>query len=133
MTKSPDLEALARRYMDLWQDQLKGLANDRETAEVMARTLELMNAGAQAMAGMAMKATALDGGPENENAARTDKPAARPAAGTAPAGAASGAADDGVAELARRLARLERRVAALEAGPGKSGRKPKPRAGKRKA
>ncbi len=128
MTKSPDLEALARRYMDLWQDQLKGLANDRETAEVMARTLELMNAGAQAMAGMAMQATALDGGPKNAAHART----AQPAAGAAPAGAAPGAADDGVAELARRLARLERRVAALEAGPGKGGRKPKPRAGKRK-
>ena len=131
MTKSPDMEALARRYMDLWQDQLKGLANDRETAEVMARTLELMNAGAQAMAGMAMQATALDGGPKNAAHARTAQPAAGPA-GTAPAGAAPGAADDGVAELARRLARLERRVAALEAGPGKGGRKPKPRAGKRK-
>ncbi len=50
MSDPPELDDLARRYMDLWQDQLAGLATDDEVAEVMARTLELMTTGAAALA-----------------------------------------------------------------------------------
>ena len=53
MSERPDLQALARQYMDLWQTQLEGLAGDREVAETMARTLELMSAGPAALAAMA--------------------------------------------------------------------------------
>lgn len=46
MSDPPDLDDLARCYLDLWQDQLSALADDDEVAEVMARTLELMTPGA---------------------------------------------------------------------------------------
>jgi hypothetical protein len=36
---SDDLDELARRYLDLWQDQMTALANDPEMAEAMERAL----------------------------------------------------------------------------------------------
>jgi hypothetical protein len=39
MAESPDLAALARRYVDLWQDQLTAMAADPALAESTARLL----------------------------------------------------------------------------------------------
>ena len=47
MAEPPDLQNLAKQYLDLWQDQLGGVSKDPQTAEIMAQTMELMNAGAQ--------------------------------------------------------------------------------------
>ncbi len=129
MSDPPDLHALAQRYLDLWQEQLAGLAEDREVAELMARTIALMNPGAAAFASMAQSATAPpEGEAKGGEPAKRDgtdtkqKPGAGPsaAAGRAPGtqapGAARGAADDDLAECARRLGALEKRVATLEAG-----------------
>ena len=121
MSDPPDLHALAQRYLDLWQEQLAGLAQDREVAELMARTIELMNTGASAMAS---PEGAAKGGetPKRDGTDTKQKPDASPsgAAGRAPGAqapaAARGAPDDDLAECARRLGVLEKRVAALEAG-----------------
>lgn len=129
MSDPPDLHGLAQRYLDLWQEQLAGLAEDREVAELMARTIELMNTGAAAFASMAQSATAPPEGaakggetPKRDGTDTKQKPDAGPsgAAGRAPGAqapaAARGAADDDLDECARRLGVLEKRVAALEAG-----------------
>ena len=58
MSKPPDLNGLAKQYLDLWQQQLGG-AEDDQAAEIMARTVELMNAGASTFAAMAATAQGL--------------------------------------------------------------------------
>ena len=125
MTKSQDppqdLNALAKQYLDLWQQQLGGISKDEQTADVMARTMELMNAGAATFSTMAAAAT-LNAGVDTHEPKPTSrtKPRTNPQA-TAPS---PGDTDDDLAELSRRLERLEKRIAALEAGPKKSRRKP---------
>ena len=139
MPKPPDLDALAKRYLDLWQEQLGGITEDREASEVMARAVELMNAGAATFAAMTAAANRSQspfpfaGPPARRDATGADHDAAKPAprptrsgpAGSTAAAAARGGADDDVAELARRLARLEKRLAALETGAKKQRRRAK--------
>ena len=91
-----DVNDLAKRYMDLWQEHLNAVAGDKNTAEVMARTMAVMSSGAQAFAAGA--GHDFSGNPPRPEAA---------------------AASDGhpVAERAQllgRLAALEGRVAQLE-------------------
>lgn len=100
----PDMDELTRRYMDLWQDHLNAVAGDVETADVLARTLALMNSGAQAFAAAAQAAAQ---GPGGDAAAGTP-------AGSAPAAAFDGGAGADLPELLERLAALEKRVAELE-------------------
>ena len=45
MSQPPDIEALARRYLDLWQDQASALAGDAELARQLGRWLTLMQSG----------------------------------------------------------------------------------------
>jgi len=129
MAKPPDLDVLARRYLDLWQDQLSGVGKDAEAAEVMARTIELMNAGAAAFAAMAAGAAAREAPPagktrNDHDATPIDRRDARSEpSGAASATAARGAPDHDLAELARRLGRIEKRLAALESGPKKRRRR----------
>ena len=56
MSKPLDLNGLAKQYLDLWQQQLGGVAEDDQAAEIMARTVELMNAGASTFPTMAATA-----------------------------------------------------------------------------
>jgi hypothetical protein len=142
MSERAEIDELARRYLDLWQDQMTALAGDQEFAESLQKLMTAMgtagDAGATAapefqrawmgvmtgqqpgqQPGQPTKATADDGTPGRAPGA--------PAAATTPDG---GSAD--VDQLARRLAALEERIAVLEAGakpsrgsaPGKS-RKPR--------
>jgi|TARA_Y100000031_G_scaffold149955_1_gene188599 hypothetical protein len=131
MAKPPDLNGLAKQYLDLWQQQLGGIAEDEQAAEIMARTVELMNAGASTFAAMAATAQGYPTrGDDDANARQSkNKP---PDGSVAPSPAAAPVASDhDLAEFARRLERLEERVAAMEAGAKKSRRKPakKPRKG----
>ena len=98
-SESDDLGDLARQYMDLWQAHLNAVANDKETAEVMARTMALMSSGAQTFA-------AAGGSTAHDLAA------------DGPSAAAAADGDSGLerAQLLERLAALEGRVAELEAG-----------------
>ena len=41
----PDIEALARRYLDLWQDQATALAGDAELARQLGRWFSVMQSG----------------------------------------------------------------------------------------
>ena len=110
MAKPPDLDALAKQYLDLWQQQLGSVAKDQQTADIMAQTIELMNTGAAAFATMATK---------TQGNADANDPSPTSAGGAAP-----GAADPDLAELAGRLERLEKRLDTLESGTKKSRRKP---------
>ncbi|MDA0305275.1 MAG: hypothetical protein O3B76_03180 [Proteobacteria bacterium] len=131
MTKSPDLEALAKQYLDLWQSQLGGLTEDEQSADIMARTIELMNTGAATFAAMAAAgAGTMNKGNDYAPNFTAPFPWAVPGVpGAQTAAAASGPSDHDLAEFTRRLERLEGRIAALESGAEKSRRSPakKPR------
>ena len=104
MPKTPDMEDLAQRYMDLWQEHLNTLASDQDTTKVMAQTMAMMSSSAQAFAHVA----SASAWPirESENDCTPDRPPS-----TAPSDSDAG---PDVAELHRRLAALEERVAELE-------------------
>jgi hypothetical protein len=120
-----DAQALAQRFLDVWQEQAGLLATDPKLAELSASWLNLWKQGAAA----ATQATA-PGAQGGGNDARPGAKAGSAKTGAAPAAAASGDGQPDVAELARRLADCEARLAALEsrtegpvrrpgAGPGK--------------
>ena len=98
MSQPPDIEALARRYLDLWQDQASALAGDAELARQLGRWLTLMQSG-MAHAFQAAAPTTSAPGPQT------------------PAAASDGG-QPRLDELAGRLALLEERIARLEAGAG---------------
>ncbi len=131
MSEPTDLDALAKRYLDLWQDQLGGIAKDEKAAEIMAQTIELMNAGAATFAAMETAARGQENGEDHDNATgnrpSNPQPAARsrgrPQGGPPAAAAAHGSSEPNLAEFARRLERLEERLTTLEAGSKKSRRK----------
>lgn len=139
MSEPTDLDALAKQYLDLWQDQLGGFAKDEKAAEIMAQTMELMNAGAATFAAMATAARGQENGEDHDNAngnrSGDPQPGARsrsgPQDGPPAAAAAHGGSEPNLAEFARRLERLEERLTTLEAGSKKSRRKTakKPRGG----
>jgi hypothetical protein len=127
MTDAPDIEQLARRYLDLWQDQTAALINDPALAEAMGRTYALMSKAAAAVL------TAARSGGEPEEKGKPDSTDVRAAKCRTPATAPAGAApiapspgDSGVdaAEFAGRLAALEERVVRLEAALAASRRGP---------
>ena len=130
MSETADLDQLAGRFIDLWQDQMAAMAGDPELARLLRRLIGLWGLGAGPLAG-APFAVAPDGpgpaGPGHEpgrdghSAASAGAEAARPASGDARAV---------FVELGRRLDALEARLARLEAG-GKV-RRPRPRAKPRK-
>jgi hypothetical protein len=108
MSETPDLESLARRYLDLWEAQLSALAGDSALAEQMSRFIAAMGSAGLAAAA-AWSATHGDNQPST---AEPGSVAGTP--GAAPVHAASGDRDRRLDELARRLAALEERIAALE-------------------
>jgi hypothetical protein len=148
MSDQADADDLARRYLDLWQDQMSALAADQDFARAIQQIMTGMGLAGTAtpatlatwaawpgmMAGLAPvpqgDATAdaqsrkqARSGHDNQGAASAA--ASGPAApGTDPDG---GGADLG--QLTRRLAALEKRIAALEGGSAPNRRRPasKPR------
>ena len=154
MAERADLDELARRYLDLWQDQMTALAGDQEFAETMQRLMttmglaptaasELWRAWPATMAGL--QATEQTQGASDDQSRETGPRAptrstegsaagteAGTPAGTAAPTAASDGGESGLDQLARRLAALEQRIAALEAaGSGRrGGAASKPRKGR---
>ncbi len=114
MAESPDLDTLARRYLDLWQDQVAAMAADSELSETMMRLWQ--NAAAAGPAGWAQlwaaAAQAQGAGPSGSS--RDFTASAAPAW---PASAATPSRDrgDDVVELGRRVAELELRLGRIEA------------------
>ncbi len=142
MTDTPDFAALAREYLDLWEDQLTAMAADPKLAEQSARFFEAMGGtGAAAnpmapsqMAAMAQQFMTLAGlaaGGKATDANATDGPAKSPAAGAPPPAVAPDDSAQLLAELTSRLAALEERLDRLEAGSSPTRRSTKPAAGKR--
>src|SRR5689334_19246817 len=113
MAEPPDLETLARRYLDLWQEQVAAMAADPEMSEFMGRLMQAMTAGPGASMMMPW------GFPANqESDGNRPFSSAAPAGGAAPARAASDDGDRDVGELRERLAALEAQLARLEADAG---------------
>jgi hypothetical protein len=96
-----DFDRLARRYLDLWQSQLSGLAADPALTEQIARLFAAANAQFAAV----LQATQ---GAQHASSST----------GTASAAAAPGYGPDDVGELRKRVEALEVRLARLEARLG---------------
>jgi hypothetical protein len=122
MSEPPEMEALARRFLALWQEQLVATASDPALADALARLMTLAG-GALApwTAALQAAARARDG----DDRAVADR--------AAPAAAAPRDGGDAVADLARRLAALEERLAQLEAGARGGGARPRDRARRRRS
>jgi hypothetical protein len=121
MSEPPEMEALARRFLALWQEQLVATASDPALADALARMMTVAGAAlAPWTAALQAAARTRDG---SEGA--TDR--------AAPAAAAPRDGGDAVADLARRLAALEERLAQLEAGARGSGARPRDRARRRRS
>lgn len=110
-TGQSDLADLARQYVDLWQKQLSEAASDEAMADMMAQTVQLMNAGAASMATMA--ASAATSNPESKERSN-DHDGGKSDSGASATSASSGADNDVIDELNRRIKQLEDRIAALE-------------------
>ncbi|UYN95144.1 MAG: hypothetical protein KIT25_24545 [Enhydrobacter sp.] len=93
-----DVDRLARRYLDLWQTQLSGLASDQALTEQIVRLFASANAQMASVIQAAQGATHAASSPP----------------GTSPAAAASGHGTDDLGELRKRVAALEARIAELE-------------------
>jgi hypothetical protein len=133
MTEPPDLDALARRYLDLWQDQMTAMAGDPTLATALGRLFETA-AAAMPMSWIGVWLQAIQqtmragaaGGDDGGTGTRAK-------AGAAAAAAASVDRGGDLAGLRRRLAALESRVGRLETrGDGAAKRpvrrtSPKPR------
>jgi hypothetical protein len=131
MTDAPDLDKLARRYMDLWQDQMAAMVNDPKLADSMAQAYRLTVQGAAAIA----QATGIKARSGETHAPNQDTAAAQPAspAGSAPSAVPPVVPGDDALVLARRVAELEERVARLEAALGAAGGEPAPKPRRRRS
>ncbi|MEI9983786.1 MAG: hypothetical protein WDN69_11615 [Aliidongia sp.] len=137
MTKPPDLEDLARRYVELWQDQIAAAAADPELTDALVRMMQVAGSGLAAStamwqnfwAGTAARYTAPPGEGLHTYDGNRHYPSAwaTPAPGPAPAAGASPVGGDDLAQLHARLAVLEERLAAVETGPRPARRRPRKR------
>jgi hypothetical protein len=134
MPETPDLKALAERYLDLWEEQFAAAAADPALAAAMAAWLGPWRAMAAESAGR--KSDDKAARPSSETRGRAPASAHAPA-GTPAAGAASGDGGRGLERILEQLERIERRLDALErkragkgagAGP-RGGRARRPRDG----
>lgn len=123
MADEPDLDQLAKQYLDLWQDHMQGMAADPQVADTMSQMTQMMTGSATAFAALAQQAMNAGKQPPKDTPSDDHDDDGNAAAG--PAGARAGApapdpahggTDIDLAELARRLDGIERRLADLEAG-----------------
>jgi hypothetical protein len=113
----PDLQALARDWITLWQSELAAMAADREAQETWRSLLAIWAAASANLLKSLPKGGADAGGGRPQPAPRAT-----------PAAAAPDARDAEIERLARHIGELERRLAELERGRAEPGRKPRGRA-----
>ena len=101
---STEFDRLARRYLDLWQNQLSGIAGDQALTEQIARLFAAANSQ------MASALQAAQGA--------TNAPSSSGQAGTPSAAASSRHGTDDLGELRKRVEALEARIADLESKRG---------------
>jgi len=119
-----ETEELIRRYLALWQDYLTALFAEPEAAALL-RAWALLGSGLlRERRGSAEDEAGEAAGPSGSSPSGSSPSGSSPS-GSSPSGSSTGAAsaagasverDRLLAELARRLARLEERVAADERG-----------------
>ena len=118
MSDQTDLESLAKGYMDLWQEHLTTISKDEDMAEIMAKTMAMMNSGAATFANaMSDAANSQQNPDDNQDPEKSDGKSSdenAPKAGTQAAATSSGHSDADVDQLLKRVALLEERVAELE-------------------
>ena len=152
MADPPDPQDLAKRYLDLWHDQLRAMAADPETMATVGRMLASVSGKAASpgqdggnqpagelpnpfawwpMTGAMPTFSPFGGATPFDPVFAAGRPGAE--AGSSPAAAPSDGGVDQLRELERRLAALEGRLDALESGAGKrrGSAKAKPGKGKR--
>jgi hypothetical protein len=124
MAEPPDLDTLARRYLDLWQEQVAAVAADPELTQTYAHLAQAMSALGPA-GWMSLWSAAAPGfqppnpgspPPHDQRAAQAAAPSAPPRA--AAAAAPPGDRRDDLAELGRRFAALEERLFRIESSLG---------------
>jgi hypothetical protein len=107
MAEPPDMEDLARRFLDLWGQHLTAITTDPAANTMMGPEVW-----------MAMTQRWMQGGDDADGTSSQapDSPSGAPgrAMGATPAASASGGGGDAVRDLERRLGELEERLAALE-------------------
>ncbi|MBT3931574.1 MAG: hypothetical protein HOF34_12740 [Rhodospirillaceae bacterium] len=122
MTEQPDFAALARQYLDLWEDQLSAMAADPDLAEQTARFFDTMTQlgaishpmGASGLAALMAQMSGHASATTDGSDGPKDQPTS--AAGAASAAAAPDDRDQRLDELTRRLADVEERLHRLESG-----------------
>jgi len=108
-----ELQALASRFVDLWQRQLEIMAADPALSETMAAYAKFGAQAPDAGGSADENGTAHD---SSGDTATTGDPA-----GTAPAHAAFGQRSSELDELSRRIAACEKRLAQMEQATGAAG------------
>ena len=146
-----DLEDLARRFQDLWRDQMAATAADPEFMEMMGKWMAAFAPGGGQMPGAGLPPAMMQGpaGAMNPAAWMAAMQAAMTGGaakggthdaktGAVPAGAAAAADASGTGHVAghefeRRLADIEQRLDRLEAAIEDKGRGPAKRTGRGKS
>jgi hypothetical protein len=100
-----EFDKLARRYLDLWQSQLAGLASDQALTEQIARLF----AAANTQVASALQAAQGASHAAQDSSGKTGTPASA---------ASPGNGADDVGELRKRIQDLEARLAELESKRG---------------
>ncbi len=114
--KEDEIQALAPRFVDLWQRQLEIMADDPALRQMMTAFSSFMAPAAPStLAGGGLDQNGISD--ESQIGTASDKSAKSDgAAGTAAAGSSSRQRGDQLDEFTRRLAACEERLAALEKG-----------------
>jgi hypothetical protein len=121
MSDKPDLQQLAARYLDLWQEQMASLSSDPAVTTLMAQSYALARRHWQEAADHINKGSgAQNAGPGD--AANADFSADFRPSGTKTTAVSPDGASDQPDLVLHRLAALEERVAQLEARLAKRSR-----------
>ncbi len=104
-----DYDAIAARYLDLWQEQIAKLAKDPQQLTDAAAAWSNAAASMMRSAAANMGQSASQGSSDEPGSADTEN-------GAAPAEPAHGDGGVDLADVVRRLDAIERRLAALESG-----------------
>jgi hypothetical protein len=140
MTYRKDPAGLARRFIDLWQDQLSAMARDGQSNEVLQQWSRFwvaagappgsmtspggLPSGDEPTAEATAAASPTKGTETRETSARDPTSDRLPSVGPKTAGAPSGHGDVELDELTRRVRELEARLAAMESANPPAGGTP---------